>query len=253
MSQKKMQGHRAGFRSGNRFRSRGCRALCCTTCSRISVSSEGESLGSERYASVSSLGHYMVQERLAQLIKEREQEEKQQNSQCESSPSLVNRSSNSCSLTSDKDGCLFCEDAHQQKRPQYTSRKSKKSGSLDIYSNIHYKQKGHLYEEEDRARKLIEARKDKQKRVVKNGTTITASRSSSSRRLALMVAIEKSSGDPRGDFRQSMVEVILANRIEQPKDLRYLLDCYLSVNPKEYKEVILEVFHQVCSDIFLCC
>ena len=248
-----MQGQRASLRSGSRFKSRGCRALCCTTCSRISVSSEGESLGSDRYASLSSLGHYMVQERLAQLIKDREQEKRQQNSQCESSQSLVNRSPDVCSLTFEKEGCLCWEDEHQQKQTQYRSRKSKISGSLDACSLIHDKQKGYRYEEEDSARKLIEVRKGKQKMVAKKGTATTASRINSSRRLALMVAIEKSSDDPSGDFRQSMVEVILANRMEHPRDLRYLLNCYLSMNSTEYKEVILEVFHQVCTDIFLCC
>ncbi|KAJ8428038.1 hypothetical protein Cgig2_027644 [Carnegiea gigantea] len=117
-------------------------------------------------------------------------------------------------------------------------------GKLKERHLIHDKQKGYRYEEEDRARKLIEVRKGKQKMVAKKGTATTASRINSSRRLALMVAIEKSSVDPRGDFSQSMVEVILANRIEHPRDLRYLLNCYLSMNSKEYKEVILEVFHQ---------
>ncbi|XP_059636361.1 probable transcription repressor OFP9 [Cornus florida] len=69
----------------------------------------------------------------------------------------------------------------------------------------------------------------------------------------VMVALEKSSYDPREDFRESMVEMIMANRIYEPKDLRKLLNCYVSMNSEEYRGIILEVFHEVCTNLFLCC
>ncbi|KAK8477888.1 hypothetical protein V6N11_020975 [Hibiscus sabdariffa] len=70
----------------------------------------------------------------------------------------------------------------------------------------------------------------------------------------VMVAMEKCSYDPREDFRKSMAKMITANRIQQPKELRILLNYYVSVNSDEYHGIILEVFHEVCTDhLFLHC
>ncbi|KAJ7967747.1 Transcription repressor [Quillaja saponaria] len=69
----------------------------------------------------------------------------------------------------------------------------------------------------------------------------------------VMVAKEKCSYDPREDFRESIVEMILANRLEDPKDLRSLLNYYVSMNSEEYQCLILEVFHEVCTNLFLYC
>nr|DAD23485.1 TPA_asm: hypothetical protein HUJ06_024948 [Nelumbo nucifera] len=68
----------------------------------------------------------------------------------------------------------------------------------------------------------------------------------------IMVAMDKYSEEPREDFRESMVEMIVRNQMEDPKELRCLLNCYMSMNSEEYRPVILEVFHQVCTDLFLC-
>ncbi|KAL3742210.1 probable transcription repressor OFP9 [Eucalyptus grandis] len=73
------------------------------------------------------------------------------------------------------------------------------------------------------------------------------------RRFVVMVAMEKSSHDPREDFRESMVEMITVNKIDDPKDLRRLLNYYLSMNSDEYRGLILEVFHDVCTRLFLHC
>lgn len=69
----------------------------------------------------------------------------------------------------------------------------------------------------------------------------------------VMLAMEKSSYDPREDFRESIVEMITANKIYEPKDLRRLLNCYVSMNSEEYRGTILEVFHEVCTDLFSYC
>ncbi|XAR53817.1 hypothetical protein NMG60_11022506 [Bertholletia excelsa] len=140
---------------------RGCAALCCA-CRRLSVSSSESN--SEQFATISSLAHAMVQERLDQMIRER-------------------------------------------------------------------------HEEEERRRR----------------TTMTRQKNISSTKFVMMVATEKSSHDPREDFRESMVEMITANQIRETRDLRRLLNCYVSMNSQEHRGVILEVFHEVCSDIFLCC
>ncbi|KAI9199149.1 hypothetical protein LWI28_028307 [Acer negundo] len=64
----------------------------------------------------------------------------------------------------------------------------------------------------------------------------------------VMVAMEKCSYDPREDFKESMVEMIMANRIEEANDLGSLLNyyiIYMSMNSKEYHGIILEVFYEV--------
>ncbi|KAJ7946345.1 Transcription repressor [Quillaja saponaria] len=58
----------------------------------------------------------------------------------------------------------------------------------------------------------------------------------------VMVAMEKCSYDPREDFEVSMVEMIVENRLENPKDLRSLLNYYVSMNSEEYHGLILEGF-----------
>ncbi|PIN06311.1 hypothetical protein CDL12_21138 [Handroanthus impetiginosus] len=72
-------------------------------------------------------------------------------------------------------------------------------------------------------------------------------------KFVVMVAMEKSSYDPRVDFRKSMEEMIVANRILEIKDLRRLLNYYVKMNSEELRGVILEVFYEVCIDLFVYC
>ncbi|KAK4588474.1 hypothetical protein RGQ29_019464 [Quercus rubra] len=65
--------------------------------------------------------------------------------------------------------------------------------------------------------------------------------------------LEKCSYDPREDFGESMVEMIMTNRFQDPKDLRTILNYYVSMNSDEYHGTILEVFHEVCTNLFLSC
>lgn len=155
---KRMQGSRELKKQ--KLQVRGCKKAFCCSC-RLSVSSsdEGESVNSNRFATISSVAHAMVQEKLDQMIRERR------------------------------------EARHEEKR---------------------------------------KARRD--------GT-----------KFVLMVAAEKSTYDPREDFRRSMMEMITANRIYEPKDLRSLLNYYVSMNSVEYRGLILEVFHEVCTYMFLKC
>ncbi|VFQ71147.1 unnamed protein product [Cuscuta campestris] len=62
-------------------------------------------------------------------------------------------------------------------------------------------------------------------------------------------AVVKSSKDPKRDFRESMVEMIVENNIKGSKELENLLACYLSMNSNEYHDLIIEVFKQIWFDI----
>lgn len=62
-------------------------------------------------------------------------------------------------------------------------------------------------------------------------------------------AVVKASFDPEKDFRESMMEMILENKIRDSKDLEDLLACYLSLNSDEYHHLIINVFEQIWFNI----
>ncbi|KAL1224767.1 Transcription repressor OFP5 [Cardamine amara subsp. amara] len=61
-------------------------------------------------------------------------------------------------------------------------------------------------------------------------------------------AVVKCSSDPRKDFRDSMIEMIMENGINHPEELKELLVCYLRLNTDEYHDMIITVFQQVHND-----
>ncbi|KAK7287141.1 hypothetical protein RIF29_00212 [Crotalaria pallida] len=69
------------------------------------------------------------------------------------------------------------------------------------------------------------------------------------RSLSDSFAIVKSSFNPRRDFRESMVEMIVQNNIRSSKGLEDLLACYLSLNSDEYHDLIINVFKQIWFDL----
>ncbi|XP_054786828.1 probable transcription repressor OFP9 [Prosopis cineraria] len=176
-----------------------CKALCCSCNCRLSVSSSSEELAessssADRFPSVSSLAHAMVQERLDQMI--RDQREKHV---------MVERSTR----------------LHQHHH-HHTSHIHSNPLTLEHSNNHHQYQ----YQRQQKTRE-------------EEGT-----------KFVVMVAMEKSSYDPREDFRESMVEMITANRLQDAKELRSLLNYYVSMNSQEYHSLILEVFHEVCTNLF---
>ncbi|KAF9589445.1 hypothetical protein IFM89_023763 [Coptis chinensis] len=62
-------------------------------------------------------------------------------------------------------------------------------------------------------------------------------------------AVVKCSFDPRKDFRDSMVEMIMDIGIRKPDELENLLACYLSLNSDEHHDIIVKVFQQVWLDM----
>ena len=70
-------------------------------------------------------------------------------------------------------------------------------------------------------------------------------------KFVVMVAAEMSTWDPREDFRESMEQMIVGGGIRRPKDLRMLLNYYLGMNGEEIHGIILEVFYDVCTRLFL--
>ncbi|KAL6204290.1 hypothetical protein ACLB2K_021558 [Fragaria x ananassa] len=62
-------------------------------------------------------------------------------------------------------------------------------------------------------------------------------------------AVVKSSLDPQRDFKDSMREMIMENNIKESKDLEDLLACYLSLNSREYHDLIVKAFEQIWFDM----
>ncbi|KAE9602941.1 hypothetical protein Lal_00050072 [Lupinus albus] len=58
-------------------------------------------------------------------------------------------------------------------------------------------------------------------------------------------AVVKCSFDPRRDFRDSMIEMIMEKKINKPEEMEELLACYLTLNSSEYHDLIIKVFKQV--------
>ncbi|PHT51972.1 Transcription repressor OFP2 [Capsicum baccatum] len=64
------------------------------------------------------------------------------------------------------------------------------------------------------------------------------------------LAVVKKSKDPYGDFRESMLEMIMENQIFGGKELENLLECFLKLNSKYHHGVIIDVFTEICEALF---
>lgn len=64
------------------------------------------------------------------------------------------------------------------------------------------------------------------------------------------LAVVKKSRDPYGDFRNSMLEMIMENQIFGEKELENLLECFLKLNSQYHHEVIIDVFTEICEALF---
>ncbi|XP_051134518.1 transcription repressor OFP8-like [Andrographis paniculata] len=59
------------------------------------------------------------------------------------------------------------------------------------------------------------------------------------------LAVVKDSDDPYNDFRQSMLQMILENRIYSRNSLRQLLHCFLQLNSAQHHEIIIRAFMEI--------
>ncbi|XP_022768945.1 transcription repressor OFP7-like [Durio zibethinus] len=64
------------------------------------------------------------------------------------------------------------------------------------------------------------------------------------------VAVVKKSEDPYEDFKSSMLEMILEKQMFEPKDLEQLLQCFLSLNSRQYHGIIVEAFTEIWEALF---
>ncbi|EPS66245.1 hypothetical protein M569_08533 [Genlisea aurea] len=64
------------------------------------------------------------------------------------------------------------------------------------------------------------------------------------------VAVVKRSTNPYVDFRNSMADMIVENRMLDSEDLERLLRCFLSLNSRHYHTVILRAFADILDVVF---
>ncbi|MCE3051905.1 hypothetical protein HAX54_051173 [Datura stramonium] len=64
------------------------------------------------------------------------------------------------------------------------------------------------------------------------------------------LAVVKKSRDPYGDFRDSMLEMIMENQIFGGKELEDLLECFLKLNSQHHHGIIIDVFTEICEALF---
>ncbi|KAK9148834.1 hypothetical protein Scep_007591 [Stephania cephalantha] len=64
-------------------------------------------------------------------------------------------------------------------------------------------------------------------------------------------AVVKRSSDPKSDFRNSMMEMIVEKQLFGSKDLEELLQCFLYLNPAYHHRVIVEVFWEIWEALFV--
>lgn len=114
-----------------------------------------------------------------------------------------------------------------------------------------------LFDEFNNARKINGSRRrSKQRKSSKPvGSLLDVSVSPVPERLQGMVkesvaVVVESSYDPYKDFRESMIEMIVDQDIQETGDLEELLQCYLSLNEAEYHTVIVDVFTDVWHELF---
>jgi uncharacterized protein (TIGR01568 family) len=65
------------------------------------------------------------------------------------------------------------------------------------------------------------------------------------------VAVVKQSDDPLGDFRRSMLQLIVENGIVAGEDLREMLRRFLTLNSPHHHDAILRAFAEIWDDVFV--
>ncbi|XP_030523957.1 transcription repressor OFP7-like [Rhodamnia argentea] len=63
-------------------------------------------------------------------------------------------------------------------------------------------------------------------------------------------AVVKRTEDPRGDFKRSMVEMIVEKQMFGEEDLQQLLRCLLSLNSRDHHGVIVDAFSEIWEALF---
>ncbi|CAL9092562.1 unnamed protein product [Musa textilis] len=70
------------------------------------------------------------------------------------------------------------------------------------------------------------------------------------RRVEESVAVVKETEDPLGEFRSSMLQMIVEKEIVDGEELRELLRCFLALNSPRHHDTILRAFAEIWEEVF---
>lgn len=144
-----------------------------------------------------------------------------------------------------KDGKSFCDDleiASAIKLPPIVTKPKKKQVLVHETKDLIDKR-----EEWRSASGSIRCRtKPRRQNSPRIGRRNPASPIRGRRALSESMVVVKTSSNPRGDFMESMMEMIVEFKIRERKDLEELRACYLSLNSMEFHQEINKVFEHVC-------
>ncbi|KAF3324503.1 Transcription repressor OFP8 [Carex littledalei] len=165
--------------------------------------------------------------------------------------------STSSSAHSDMEPGLFSSEGEEETQTVFSS-KSFSSDSSELYhctnkpKTLHVQPRKAIESPKRNAKRNIEVNKhpvsvsSKDRKVPDSGISIsTACTGTGSGR-----AVVKRSSNPYMDFRSSMVEMIIEQKVISAKEMERLLQSYLALNATSHHPVIVRAFEDICEAIF---
>ncbi|XP_002510365.2 transcription repressor OFP7 [Ricinus communis] len=170
-------------------------------------------------------------------------------------------------ISSEYDGCCFSSGAEESNEVETeTLVFSSRSFSYDSsYDFCHPAVETRINKSDSGTKKLSKTRIRKLRRQVSKNLRVSPETVSSPMRGSVLrrmtscktdgmvkesVAVVKKSEDPYEDFKRSMLEMILEKQMFEEKDLEELLQCFLTLNSRQYHGVIVEAFSEIWEILF---
>ena len=88
------------------------------------------------------------------------------------------------------------------------------------------------------------------RRVGETATWLRESETEGKKKVRESFAVVKKSEDPYEDFKRSMLEMIMGKQMFEASDLEELLQCFLTLNSKQYHGIIVEAFSEIWEILF---
>ncbi|XP_074568326.1 uncharacterized protein LOC141824887 [Curcuma longa] len=158
-------------------------------------------------------------------------------------------SSSSDSLNENEFDLFSSEEEDEDEEESRTTLLSSKSFSSDSSEFYHHSKRKN---KSTRSKSMKSTRRPPRRHAANSTTTELRSLVSISPAKANAggFPVVKRSTDPYGDFRSSMVEMIVERGMSRARDLEQLLHSYLKLNSSRHHQVILEAFEDICEAMF---
>ncbi|KAG6533350.1 hypothetical protein ZIOFF_007217 [Zingiber officinale] len=161
----------------------------------------------------------------------------------------MKRRSFPCLSSSDYELDLFGSDDEEESRTTLFSSKSFSSDSSEFYRHTNSKNKNKNKNTQSMKSTQLPPRRHATRSTWK-GLRPLVSVSPAKGNYPAGFAVVKQSTDPYGDFRSSMVEMIVEREMNRARDLERLLHSYLKLNSDRHHRAILQAFEDICEAMF---